>query len=219
MLIITRSNIHNVRFFIIATSSMAWLKNHDFYNLLRFSKIIIILQLINKYESIDSVLKEELAVQYTTEYLNSLQTPHLQPAKLILKIGSPIMLMRNIDSPRLCNGTRLVVKQMLNHVIQATVLTGCAKGEDVFIPRIPIINDGGVPFKRIQFPVKLCFAMTINKSQGQSLNVAGIDLRSPCFSHGQLYVACCSRVGKSSNLYILTTDGKTKNVVYKRALR
>jgi ATP-dependent DNA helicase PIF1 len=129
------------------------------------------------------------------------------------------MLIRNIDAPRLCNGTRLIVKQLLKHVIQATIMTGCAKGEDVFIPRIPIIpSDETIPFKRTQFPVKLCFAMTINKAQGQSLRIAGIDLRTPCFAHGQLYVAC-SRVGKEENLHFLAPNGQTKNVVYQRALQ
>lgn len=98
-------------------------------------------------------------------------------------------------------------------------MTGCGKFEDVFIPRIPIIpTDVPYPFKRLQFPVKLCFAMTINKSQGQSLLMAGVDLSTPCFSHGQLYVAC-SRVGASQNLFVLATNGKTTNVVYPQALQ
>lgn len=78
-------------------------------------------------------------------------------------------------------------------------------------------EEGVVSFKRIQFPVKLCFSMTINKAQGQTLGTVGVDLRSPCFAHGQLYVAC-SRVGKASNLYILS-DGNTKNIVNQRALK
>lgn len=56
--------------------------------------------------------------------------------------------------------------------------------------------------------------MTINKVQGQTLKVAGIHLKKPCFSHEQLYVAC-SRVSSPQNLYILAKDGKTKNIVYK----
>ena len=60
------------------------------------------------------------------------------PHNLLLKIGSPIMLLRNLDAPRLWNGTRLAVKNLMPHVIEATVLTGCAKGDDVFIPRIPL---------------------------------------------------------------------------------
>jgi hypothetical protein len=49
-------------------------------------------------------------------------------------------------------------------------------------------------FKRLQFPVRLAFAMLISKAQGQSRKVAGINLETPYFSHGQLYVAC-TRVG------------------------
>ncbi len=70
-------------------------------------------------------------------------------------------------------------------------------------------------FKRLQFPVKLSFAMSVNKAQGQTLKVGGIDLRSECFSHGQLYVAT-SRVGCAKNLFILTKEKKTKNIVYKQ---
>ncbi|GFT40170.1 ATP-dependent DNA helicase PIF1 [Trichonephila clavipes] len=171
------------------------------------------------YKSIDCILNDDEAVQYPIEFLNSIQTPDLQAHNLILKVGAPIILIRNIDAPRLCNGTRLIVKKLMQHVIQATVLTGCAKGEDVFIPRIPIIpSDNTIQFKRIQFPLKLCFAMTINKSQGQSLEIAGIDLQTPCFSHGQLYVAC-SRVGKEENLFVHTPNGTAKNVVYHIALK
>ncbi|CAH0697151.1 unnamed protein product [Spodoptera exigua] len=72
-------------------------------------------------------------------------------------------------------------------------------------------------FKRVQFPVSVCFAMTINKSQGQTLKAAGVDLRTSCFSHGQLYVAC-SRVTSPDSLYILATESKTTNVVYREIL-
>ncbi|GFX51010.1 ATP-dependent DNA helicase [Trichonephila clavipes] len=73
-------------------------------------------------------------------------------------------------------------------------------------------------FKRLQFPVRLAFAMTINKAQGQSLQVCGLNLENPCFSHGQLYVAC-SRVGKPSDLFDYAPDGKTRNIVYPTALQ
>jgi hypothetical protein len=59
--------------------------------------------------------------------------------------------------------------------------------------------------------------MSINKAQGQSLKVAGISLESPCFSHGQLDVAC-SRVGTGKNLYVFGTDTNTKNIAYQTAL-
>jgi len=82
-------------------------------------------------------------------------------------------------------------------VIKATILKRQYKVEDVLIPCIPMIPTGmPFEFKRLQFPVRLAFAMTTNKSQGQSLSVCGINLENPYFSHGQLYVAC-SRVGKT----------------------
>jgi ATP-dependent exoDNAse (exonuclease V) alpha subunit len=64
--------------------------------------------------------------------------------------------------------------------------------------------------------VWLAFAMTINKTQGQSLSVAGVKLESSCFSHGQLYVAC-SRVGTPKRLYIFTPGRQTMNIVHKKA--
>ena len=131
-------------------------------------------------------------------------------------MGSPIIiLLRNIDPPRLCNRTRLVIKTLNSFVIEATILTGQYQGEDVYIPRIPLIpNELPFDFKRLQFPVKLAYAMTINKSQGQSLKVTGIDLTEECFSHGQLYVAM-SRTQDSNQLYILTDNNReTKNIVY-----
>ncbi|XP_070141579.1 uncharacterized protein [Drosophila kikkawai] len=65
-------------------------------------------------------------------------------------------MLRNLNHPRLCNGTRLSVKKLMNNVIQATIIKGKFKGEEVLIPRIPIIpTDLPFQFKRIQFPVRL----------------------------------------------------------------
>ena len=97
-------------------------------------------------------------------------------------------------------------------------MNGVGKQEHAFIPRIPIIPSNClIQFKRIQFPVRLCFGMSINKAQGQSLKFAGLNLSSPCFLHGQLYVGC-SRVGSPDNLFILAPNGRTTNVVYPEAL-
>jgi ATP-dependent DNA helicase PIF1 len=104
-------------------------------------------------------------------------------------------------------GTRLLVK---NNIIVATILNGKFKGEDVLLLRIPMIpTDMLFEFKRLQFPVRLASAMTINKAQGKFPQVRGLNLENPCFSLGQLYVAC-SRVGKPSDLFLYTPEGKTK---------
>ncbi|XP_029643223.1 uncharacterized protein LOC115217612 [Octopus sinensis] len=127
------------------------------------------------------------------------------------------MHLRNLDPPKLCNGTRMIVRQMHPNLLETTVLTEQGKVETVFNPRIPLILDMLHTFKRLQFPVKVSFAMSINKSQGQSLKIVGLHLMQRCFSHDQLYIGC-SRVGNGNNLFILTPKGSSKNVVYPAGL-
>jgi ATP-dependent DNA helicase PIF1 len=91
---------------------------------------------------------------------------------------------------------------MMNNIIVATILNGKFEREDVLLPRIPMIpTDMPFEFKSLQFPLRLAFAMTINKAQGQSLQVCGPILENPWFLHGQLYVAC-KGVGKPSDLFV-----------------
>ncbi|GBN98488.1 hypothetical protein AVEN_186288-1 [Araneus ventricosus] len=140
-------------------------------------------------------MDKEQAVYYRTEFLNSLNPPGMPPHMLNLKVGSSIMLLRNLEPPKLCNGTRFCVSKLMANVILATILRGNNKGENVSIPRIPLIpSNMPFEFKRLQFPVRLAFAITINNTHDQSLKFRGINLETPCFSHGQLY-GVCSRVG------------------------
>ncbi|AQL03334.1 hypothetical protein ZEAMMB73_Zm00001d045868 [Zea mays] len=96
-------------------------------------------------------------------------------------------------------------------------------GMRVFLPRIPLCpsDDEMFPFhfKRKQFPVRLSFAMTVNKSQGQTIPNVVVYLPEPVFSHGQLYVAL-SRAITRLNVKILVipvTDEKMKKGVQKKS--
>lgn len=138
---------------------------------------------LHSFKSIDCVTNEE-ATNYPTEFLNSLDVPGLPLHNLQLKFGSVVIMLRNLNQPKLCNGTRLAVTKLMSNVILARVLKGKFKSEEVLIPRISMIpTDMPFEFKRIQFPIRLAFAMTINKSQGQSLSVCGLNLENQCFSH------------------------------------
>ncbi|XP_075658629.1 uncharacterized protein LOC142628403 [Castanea sativa] len=181
------------------------------------------------YLSADSLCKAssnilDQDVMYPIEFLNSLKFPGIPNHKLRLKVGLPIMLLRNLNqSNGLCNGTRLLVTQLSKWVLEAQIISGTHIGEKVFIPRIVLSpSDSKWPFvlKRRQFLVSVCFAMTINKSQGQSLQRVGLYLDRPVFSHGQLYVVV-SRVTSKDSLKILIVENDdtdrfhTKNIVYK----
>ena len=62
--------------------------------------------------------------------------------------------------------------------------------------------------------------MTINKLQGQSLSVVGIDLVSSCFSHGQLYVALSHArdIQRLAVLFPINKGQRTNNVIYPEVL-
>ena len=151
-----------------------------------------------EYFSSDFVCKTSLNRSYqvdllTPEVLNGLKCLGLSNHSLKLKANVPIMLMRNIDqSLGLCNGTRLIITQLANHVIETEVMTGTNIDSKIFISRMVLSpSQSKWPFKlqRRQFPIQVSYAMSINKNQGQSLKRVGIYLPKPIFSHSQLYVA------------------------------
>lgn len=155
------------------------------------------------------------------EFLNHIELAGFPPHELRLKRGCPVILLRNIDpSNGLCNGTRLIVLSIRRNVLRCRVISGSGTDREVFIPRIKLDEKPAarMPFtlRRIQFPIKLAFAMTINKAQGQSLQHVAIDLSTRVFSHGQLYVAL-SRAKDIHSITVRLPEGsrrQTPNIVY-----
>ena len=190
---------------------------------------------VSVHRSIDSIMEDEVneAANYQIEFLNSLDLSGMPVHNLELKIGCPLILLRNLNAPAgLCNGTRLKLIAVTQRLLTVRILNGSHEGDIAYIPRIDLINDDKVlPFKmkRRQFPVRLGFALTINKAQGQTLSQTGIYLPSPVFAHGQLYVALSRSASKSkTKLFISDVKGRqgsfpgkegvyTKNVVYAEA--
>ncbi|XP_019171108.1 PREDICTED: uncharacterized protein LOC109166675 [Ipomoea nil] len=151
------------------------------------------------YFSCDTICKADagsgiMGDVHTPEFLNSIRASGIPNHALTIKIGSPVMLLRNIDhSVGLCNGTRLVITKLADRVIEAELIDGANKGEKVLIPRMSMSpSDTRLPFKfqRRQFPLMLAYAMTINKSQGQTLSQVGLLIKKTGFCAWSI-VRCC----------------------------
>jgi ATP-dependent DNA helicase PIF1 len=168
---------------------------------------------------------EDPMLNYPVEYLYEINCSGLPLAKLELKDGFPVMILQNLDAAHgVCNGSRGILTQCRNRVLEVQLLTGEHAGSKVLIPRIanqPTEDQVAFKFTRKQFPVQLCFVMAINKSQGQSVGHVGLYLRSPVFTHGQFYVGV-SRVTSRENIKVIwdekEAEAKTKNIVYSEVL-
>nr|XP_017250953.1 PREDICTED: ATP-dependent DNA helicase PIF1-like [Daucus carota subsp. sativus] len=181
------------------------------------------------YLSSDSVCKASIKnddddILDPSKFLNKLKFSGIPNHDIRFKEGLPIMLLRNLNqSEGICNGTRLIVTCLGKWSIRADIISGTNISKNVTIPRIIMApNESRLPFKlnRRQLPVSPCFAMTINKSQGQTLKHVGLYLPNQAFTHGQVYVAL-SRASSREGLVVVNADQEMKehtlikNIVYR----
>ena len=125
----------------------------------------------HEYLSSDYICKASLNVVdqdilYPIEFLNSLRFLGFPNHKLTLKVGLPIMLLRNLNQNEgLCNEIRLIITKLATLVIEAKIITGTNIGTCMFILRItlsPSDSKWRFVLKRRQFPISVCFAMISN---------------------------------------------------------
>lgn len=142
----------------------------------------------------------------TEDVLNNFGTNDVPPHKLSLKQGDVCLVMRNLSKKNgITNNTRVLILEITRYRI---VVQPIGTTHTYSLPRIYFkFTPKRCPFQilRLQFPLKLAYAMTINKSQGQTLSRVLLDVRKPVFMHGQLYVAL-SRVRERSNIAIMVDE-------------
>lgn len=85
--------------------------------------------------------------------------------------------------------------------------TGNTKHRGLVTPLLVDTSDKELPFqfRQLQFQIKLAYAMTTNKAQGQILRFMDLYLNGPVLSCGQLYVAL-SRVSSEDKVIIVSPD-------------
>jgi hypothetical protein len=188
--------------------------------------------------SADNLFNPEDRYNCTQEFLHKQCISGVPDHHLRLKTGVPLLLTTNISfEDGACNGTRLIFDEIVNqnsrNLLRCRIMNGPSAGKVILINRIDVIQAGSAvsggrglpwPWVRRAFPVKLAFCCTINKSQGQTLDMVGVILTKPVFTHGQTYVAA-SRVGDAGSVCFLIPKAKedrerrlTRNVVYHEVL-
>ena len=177
------------------------------------------------YLSVNSLAVEgdDASNPYPQEFLNTITGTGLPLHKIGLKEETFIMLLQNLAlAQSLYNETRMIITKCSARVLEACLLGGSYAGEIVMIPYITLTSSNDeLPFKfsRCQFPVRLAFAMTINKVQGQSVKHVGLDLRTPVFTYGQLYVVLSrSTSGQRIKFLFPSDDTVSINIIYPEVL-
>jgi hypothetical protein len=171
---------------------------------------------------VNSIIDESRNDEMLAEFLRTLKTSSFSLSRLCLKIKAFVMLLRNLYSKEnLCNEIRLVITRISRRILKTRILNEELDEEIRLISRIDLFStkeELSWIIRRKQFSIRLCFAIIVNKTQDQSLNIVDVDLRMSIFFHEQLNVTL-SRVTNVSRLCVLLSQNKkTKNIVYSKIL-
>src|SRR5438552_16183907 len=95
----------------------------------------------SQQETTPSIIDQENANNYASEYLNTINLSSLPPHLLKLKVSAAVILLCNLSpSTGMCNGTHLRVVRISQRVIECEILAGKHAVNMVFIPRIPLAS-------------------------------------------------------------------------------
>ncbi|KAI0558600.1 ATP-dependent DNA helicase RRM3 [Gracilaria domingensis] len=132
------------------------------------------------------------------------------PHNLFLKVGVPVMFIRNVLHPHLVNGKMFVVIGVSRRCVRIIEMNSDGQlTQNHMLHRIDFkFEYNGIKVRRRQFPIRLVFAATVHKSQGQTLRKMVIDFRVNFFAPGQVYVGL-SRVRKNTHVLILHNEDDT----------
>jgi hypothetical protein len=181
-------------------------------------------QIDDNHGHIKSMLSDEVLERYSL--------PTVPAHTLKLKVDDICIILRNISTQDgITNNTRVRIREIRPNSIVVTTIS--ENPINIVLPRIKfqfkIQYGNSFEMTRVQFPLRRAFALTFNKSQGQTLKRVLLDLRSDVFSHGFLYVGM-SRVQRFDDIFILTNRSNRTfspdekkfpivlNIVFKEAL-
>jgi ATP-dependent exoDNAse (exonuclease V) alpha subunit len=167
-------------------------------------------------------LNQELFSYLSTETGDFKEKPAEQI--LQLKVGAQVMLIKNdTKSPkRWVNGSIGVVTELSKDSIKLRIKNKIHKiTQDTWekfnyrIQDNQVVHEVTATFT--QYPIKLAWAVTIHKSQGQTFENVILNLDTGSFAHGQTYVAL-SRVVSLEGLY-LTRRIKMSDIIFNQNLQ
>jgi hypothetical protein len=173
---------------------------------------------VTTFKSIDTVGDDDNPTAFPSEFLNTLSLSGMPEHEITLKLNSIVILLRNMNiAAGHCNGTRFIVKHIGEYrIVLKKLYSNNDENDTLVLPRIPMASSAGskLPFvlRRLQFPIKVAFALTINRSQSQTFSKVGILLPQDVWTHGQIYVSY-SRCGDPNHIHVWADQAEFKELI------